>query len=72
VFSSFGASAATKSFIAAIFLLGMLRQMAGVIASQEAGIGLLARLACKHPDFECVSPGFVDAILGVSEADSGE
>jgi hypothetical protein len=45
VFSSFGASAATKKVYRGDFLLGMLRQMVGVIASQEAGIGILAKMA---------------------------
>ena len=48
------------------FLLRMLRQMAGVITTHEAGIGLLAERAAEHPGIECGGFGFIDALLGVT------
>ena len=48
------------------FLLRMLRQMAGVITTHEAGIGLLAERAAEHPVVEGGGFGFVDALLGVT------
>src|SRR5258705_4094236 len=51
-------------------LLRMLRQMAGVITTHEAGIGLLAERAAEHPGIE--GGGFVDALLGVTGAGSDD
>jgi hypothetical protein len=48
------------------FLLRMLCQMAGVITTHEAGIGLLAERAAEHPGIEGGGFGFVDALLGVT------
>ena len=61
----------TSSFIAADFLLGMLRQMLGIVAAHEAGIGLLAKGAGEHPLVEGGSLGLVDAVLGMAEAGKG-
>jgi hypothetical protein len=50
----------------------VLRQMAGVIAADEAGIGLLAKGAGKHPVVEGGCPGFVDPILGMASTGNGK
>jgi hypothetical protein len=44
--------------------------MAGVIAADEAGIGLLAQRAGEHLAVENGSFAFIDAVLGVTKADS--
>jgi len=54
------------------FLLGMLRQMVGVVAADEAGISLLAKRTGEHPVVECGGFRFVDAILGLAGTNSGE
>jgi hypothetical protein len=54
------------------FLPGVLRQMAGVVAADKAGIGLLAQRAGEQPAVESGSLGLVDAILGAAKADSGK
>src|SRR6478752_3710129 len=53
-------------------LLRMLRQMAGVITTHEAGIGLLAERAAEHPGIEGGGFGFVDGFLGVTGMRSGD
>ena len=51
-------------------LLGMPRQMIGIVAAHEAGIGLLAGRPGEHPDVEGVGLGLVDAfLLGVAGGD---
>jgi hypothetical protein len=50
----------------------MLRQMAGVITTHEAGIGFLAQRAVEHPGIEGGGFGFVDGFLGVTGMNSGD
>jgi hypothetical protein len=48
----------------------MPRQMVGIVAAHEAGIGLLAGRRDEHPDVECISFRLVDAFL-LGMADGG-
>ena len=44
-------------------LPGMLRQVAGIVAAHETGIGFVAGRACEHPGVERVGLGLVDAVI---------